>query len=344
MSGTATCCIVYTTDTTYLFPTLVSAMQARHHSSPHLADVAIFCVDLDPVTNAVFAPICARQGIDLIALDKRLIEGRSAMLARLFLTRFVPARYTDYLYLDGDIHILDSLDPLLETEVPEGHFLAVNDPLTFLLEDQGTLSSRLRRHLHRLGFTEGECLRYFNSGVLRIRAEGWAQIGLEAWRHVQDLGRSSRFPDQDALNLAGRFSRLPLSLTWNYPVFLRHSRVESKIHPHIKHFMSSPKPWNGAFPPWTSADCQPYQEAVETYPALIPFLPRPLSARTRAVYRLQQHGKRLLETVTWGLSKRRQRILHYEAACSSLVQAGPPALAHDVSPGLQPQSFYEGGA
>lgn len=44
----ATCCIVYTTDPTYLFPTLVSAMQARLFSSRQKADVAVFCLHLDP--------------------------------------------------------------------------------------------------------------------------------------------------------------------------------------------------------------------------------------------------------------------------------------------------------
>lgn len=36
------CCIVYTTDREYLFPTLVSAIQARHHASPEKADVVVF--------------------------------------------------------------------------------------------------------------------------------------------------------------------------------------------------------------------------------------------------------------------------------------------------------------
>ncbi len=143
----ATCCIVYTTDPTYLFPTLVSAMQAHLFSSRQKADVAVFCLHLDPATNAVFAPICAREGIHLIPLESDVVEGQSAMIARLFLTRFVPAHYTDYLYLDGDIHILDSLDPLLEFEVPDGCFLAANDPMTFLLADNSFLSRKLRGHL-----------------------------------------------------------------------------------------------------------------------------------------------------------------------------------------------------
>ena len=311
-----TCCILYTTDPTYLFPTLVSAMQARRHSSRHTADVLIFCLDLDEVTSAAFAPVCAAEGVRLVPLSRELIEGQSAMLARLFLTRFVPSHYKDYLYLDGDIHILGSLDPLLQMPVPDGHFLAVNDPMTFQLADNTALSNDLRMHLKTLGLSMADSLNYFNSGVLRICAAGWQDIGSEAWGHYQRLGTGSRFPDQDALNLAGRERKLPLSLTWNYPAFLRHSRVEPEIRPRIKHFMSSPKPWNGPFPPWSKADCEPYHKAIRRYPTLSPFRPNPLSYRDRLGYHLQQNGKRLVESVSWGLSKRRDRILNYQASCS----------------------------
>jgi lipopolysaccharide biosynthesis glycosyltransferase len=329
----ATCCILYTTDPTYLFPTFVSALQARRHASPQKADVIIFCLDLDPETLAIFGPICTIEGIGLIALDGALIEGQSAMLARLFLNRFVPPRYSDYIYLDGDVHILNSLDPLISVEVPPGSFLAANDPMTFLLDDNTPLSKDMRAHLHSIGLTPAEALQYFNSGVLRIRADSWAEIGRNAWQYFEQLGHGSRFPDQDALNLAGRGHRLPLSLAWNYPVFLRHSRVEVDIRPHIKHFMSSPKPWNGSFPPWTQKECKPYDHAVKSYPGLGPFRPRSLSSSDHVYHRLHQNGKRLIETVTWGLSKRRQRILRYEDACVSVSQTYVPEPAFDTSQG-----------
>ena len=111
-----------------------------------------------------------------------------------------------------------------------------------------------------------------------------------------------------------------MSLAWNYPAFLRNSRVESSIRPRIKHFMSSPKPWHGSFPPWSQEDCQPYLNALRKDAALALFH-RDISFQARVIYHLQQRGKRYLETVTWGFSKRRNRVLDYEAGFCSDSQS-----------------------
>lgn len=312
------CCIVFTTDSQYLFPTLVSATQARRHASPAKADVIIFCVDMPAATRAVFAPICQREGIGLRSVPGAVIEGQTAMLARLFLNRFVPAGYTQYLYLDGDVQIAGSLDPLIDAEVPPGHFMAANDPITFLLADRGRFSRELALHMRSIGLTGDQALGYFNSGVLRIAREGWDEVGREAWHFFQHSGTSRRFPDQDALNVVGVERRLPLPLAWNYPVFLGNARVAGQIQPRITHFMSSPKPWHGAFAPWTREACQPYLDALATYPALRPFH-RPMPRHKRWIYTLQQQVKRCQETLTWGFSRRRGRVLRYEARCASTL-------------------------
>ena len=321
ISRSPACCIVFTTDSQYLFPTLVSAIQARRHASPHKAEVIIFCVDLDEEARTVFAPICARENVGLLSIPGSVIEGQTAMLARLFLNRFVPAQYTQYLYLDGDVQIHSSLDPLIDSEVPPGHFMAANDPITFLLADQGRFSRELAAHMRSLNLTERQSLRYFNSGVLRIAREGWDEIGTRAWQFFQESGTNRRFPDQDALNVVGCDRRLPMPLAWNYPVFLGNARVAKEIQPRITHFMSSPKPWHGTFSPWTRSACQPYRDALKTYPLLRLFY-RPMSFRKRCVYTLQQQAKRCLETVTWGFSPRRGRVLDYEAGCMLLERQG----------------------
>jgi lipopolysaccharide biosynthesis glycosyltransferase len=309
------CCICYTTDPMYLFPTFVSAIQARTFSSLEKADVIIFCADLDNETEKVFGPLCARENIGLVSITRDIIEGQTAMLARLFLNRLVPDQYTHYLYLDGDVHIKASLDPLIDAEVPSGHFLAANDPITFLLADNRPQSRNLSEHLSSIGLTRGEALSYFNSGVLRINREGWDEIGFSAFEFSERNGSPSRFPDQDALNVVATKSRLPMSLAWNFPIFMRNSRVEANINPRILHFMSSPKPWNGSFPPWTDAACLPYTSALRTYPTLAPYS-LAIPFRKHAVYHLQQRAKKISEHITWGFSERRDRILQYEADCA----------------------------
>jgi lipopolysaccharide biosynthesis glycosyltransferase len=309
------CCVAYTTDSTYLFPTLVSAMQARRNSSREAADVIIFCVQLDGETERIFAPICAQENIGLISISSEMVEGQTAMLARLFLNRFVPPQYSQYLYLDGDVQILDSLDPLIYANVLEGHFLAANDPMTFQLADSSPQSLALYRHLELLGLSLEQALRYFNSGVLRIDRRGWDKIGMAAWQYHQRNSGLLRFQDQDALNIVAVDKHMPMSLAWNFPVFLRNSRVEFKINPRIMHFMSSPKPWHGSFPPWTRTSCRPYTDAIKTYRALAPFNSKMALAK-RTIYHVQQNGKKLSEMLTWGLSERRSRILNYEASCT----------------------------
>ena len=308
------CCIAYTTDSTYLFPTFVSAMQARRHSSIHKADVVIFCFDITHEAHEAFGPACALENIRLIPVSSEVVGGQSAMLARLFLNDFAPAEYSQYLYLDGDTQVHGSLDPLIDAEVPAGHFMAVNDPMTFLLADGGPLSKNLGAHLASIGLTRGQALSYFNSGVLRINRDGWESVGMDSWLHFQESGKP-RFPDQDSLNVAAGNRRIPMSLTWNFPIFMKNSRVEASIKPRVTHFMSSPKPWHGTFAPWSAAASAPYADALATYPALGGFDTR-MALHTRVFYHLQQRRKQIMETITWGFSARRSRILSYEEECA----------------------------
>ena len=127
------CCVVYTTDRKYLFPTLVSAMQARQHASIDQADVMIMGFGLEDEARGIFLPVCQSENIILSEMDSSLIEHQDAMLARFFLHRLIPPQYRQCLYLDGDVQVLGSLDPLLNADVPDGHFLAANDPMTFQL-------------------------------------------------------------------------------------------------------------------------------------------------------------------------------------------------------------------
>jgi lipopolysaccharide biosynthesis glycosyltransferase len=316
----ASCCIVFTTDAKYLFPTLVAAIGARKHSPAEKADVCIYCFDAHEAAKRAFAPVCERESIELTFLNSSIIEGANPMMARLFLTRFVPSRCTDVLYLDGDILVTGSLAPLIDAQVPPDHFLAANDPFTFLLDDDTRQSRDLQSYLQHAGFTLDQARSYFNSGVLRMNKNGWEQIGSDAWNYFSRNPSKSRFPDQDAINFTGMDKRLPLSFCWNYPAFFRNARVEDRIAPKIHHFMSMPKPWHGQFAPWKARFGNIYASSLERYPQILPFaisMPR----HQRWKYTLQQRAKQISETMTWGLSRRRDRILAYERACIPLSKS-----------------------
>jgi len=314
----ASCCICYTTDSGYLLPTLVSAVQARRHSARAKADIAIFCLDAPEGVNALFTNICDGEGISLISISRDDIDGANAMLARLFLGRLLPRHYEHFLYIDGDTQIAGSLDPLLDYPVPRGQFLAASDPMVFATAWPDRHGREIAAYFQSLGISPQHQHLYFNTGVLRVNRDGWDEIGMEAWRLFRTYRERSRFPDQDALNLAGMARRIPMSLAWNFPIFMLNAGVRERIVPRISHFMGSPKPWHGSFLPWDASAHQPYVDIVTKYPELAPHLPVMAPAR-KVRYVFQQHFKRGQETFAWAWNKRRDRILAYEESVNGLA-------------------------
>jgi len=315
------CCICYTTDPGYLFPTFVSAMQARLHAPAGIADVMIFSIGDSAQLENAFMRACNAEGIRFLSVSPDHLEGAGAMLARLFLDRIVPPDYAQLLYIDGDTQITGGLAPLLRTEVPPGQFCAASDPMTFSLRGKGRHDRDLANYFASLGLAPERQHNYFNSGVIRINRTGWDEIGRDSWALFQKLRGCSRYPDQDALNLVAMDRRIPMSLAWNFPIFLRNAKLEHAIAPRIIHYMGSPKPWHGQFPPWGPAEYETYLVAARRYPALTPFITR-MPLRRKLKYLLQQRYKQMLERAAWGNGRRHSEILHYERC----IRHGPAHL------------------
>ena len=300
------CCICFTTDAGFLLPTLVSAIQARANSSRALADVLIFCFGSDVETYRKFASICAAERIQLVAVDPDQIEHAEIVYARLFLHRFVPAEYSELLFMDGDLQIRGDLDPLIEQVLPPGHFCAAADPMYFN-PPSGPGPRATVEHI-------SSKLTYFNAGVLRINRIGWAEVSEQAFTY-STLTRPELCPfkDQDGLNFIAKSRHIPISMKWNFPIFMRNCCVERNVKPRIYHFMSHPKPWQGNFPPWNRSFTLPYLAVAKKYPWLTSHNARPaLGFQIR--YAFQQRYKQMAETVTWGMGSKRKWILDYEAA------------------------------
>jgi len=278
----------------------------------------VYCVEKPSKQVDDFAVVCASEGIDFACIDPEVTDHSHVAFTRLFLDRFVPSQYSQFLYIDGDTQIMGSLDPLITADVPANRFLATTDPIAFEYNREDRAPERMREYLKRIGIASIKD--YFNSGVLRINRNGWSEISARAYAFcLTTKKRELHFWDQDGLNVVAAQSgvRLPMSLKYNFPVFLRNCRVEEQLKPVIYHFMSNPKPWNGSFPPWNQAATMPYRELCQKYPAMRPYQP-PFSTLKKAKYFVQQRVKQLNETVTWGLSGRRGEVLSYEDMCRNL--------------------------
>ncbi len=306
--------ICLTTDLGYLFPTFACAVWLREQVAAAQADVTIIGIGLATAALAAIGPACEALGIALLPIPSSRIGDAPAMLARLFLADILPPHITRFLYLDGDVHCPGPLAALLAHRPSPTHFLAARDPLAFVLPGRDRFAARTAAYMAAIGLSRAEGEQYFNSGVILADREGWAPIGREAWRLLSTRAAATRFIDQDVLNLAGRGHHQPLSLAWNFPVFMRNARLEAVVRPHIVHFMSNPKPWHGAFPPWTAAEHAAYTAVLRRFPAIAPYRLAAMTLPQRLRNHGQQRLKRLHETLAWGLSQRRERIVAYEQA------------------------------
>jgi lipopolysaccharide biosynthesis glycosyltransferase len=305
-------CVCFTTDLGYLFPTLLSAVQARKNLDES-ADVIIILFWTGATVAQVFQDVCATQNIIFLIRSPQILQGFTTMYARLFLCELLPVQYAHILYVDGDVQIAGSLNPVIAWR-PVGPevFCAVADPMAVELIHDETRQD-IRGYFESLGVKSSPRRPYFNSGALRIERPGWADVSLAALKLLREKPELCRWQDQSALNFAGKGKFVPMSFQWNFPIFFRNCGVEQSINPRIYHFMSKPKPWQGNFPPWGGRFVKPYLQLVAENPALAPFH-NPLPFNMRLKYFALQNYKKMQELLSWRLSGRRQAILDVNAA------------------------------
>ena len=173
--------------------------------------------------------------------------------------------------------------------VPKGSFLACRDPTVLFSQLSARWKERIEAEHDHIGYALPHD-DYFNSGVLVIERESWPALSLACQEMVRDKGASLRHPDQDILNLAiGDRCKL-ISNRWNFPGFLIGAQTEKTISPCIYHFMSNPRPWNVAVPPWGEVWARPYADLLKAHPEL-GFLAPTKKAHAAVRYWLQQQYK-----------------------------------------------------
>ena len=305
-------CCCYVIDAGYLFPTLMSAIQARSAIAVSAADVTILCIGQGRREIDLFEPICREHGIELVSVPPSAIDHMPIMFGRFYLARLLDAHYEAVVYMDGDTQVSGSLQPLFDVQLEPNRFLAVRDPMSIMIDGQSRLWRERRAYFRRIGIGEVGLSRYCNSGVIRFNRCDWEAMSRAALRTSARHDHGLRFPDQDALNLTFGSDYLTMSYRWNFPSFFLSCGLQELITPKIYHFMSNPRPWNGPFRPWGRACYDPYLALAKDYPQLQPFL-KPIGRFKAMKYSLQQRLKLNFESPAWRAPRIRERIMRFEA-------------------------------
>jgi lipopolysaccharide biosynthesis glycosyltransferase len=210
--------------------------------------------DIGAREEELLAEMVEREGgsISFLRIEDSELEGlptvgftRKATWYRIFLPD-LRAELERIVYLDADLLVLDSLEPLWQTDL-EGQWLGA---VTNVLQ---------HNHAHRpaqLGIEEPHV--YFNAGVLlmnleQMRRDGRTEALLDYAREDPDR---IEWRDQDALNVVLGPRRVRLHPRFNYmnsfawehaaEAFGADALEEARAHPAIRHFEGPDlnKPWH----------------------------------------------------------------------------------------------------
>lgn len=311
--------ICYFASSGYLFETVVSASQARALTGDW---VDVFVVFADDGNSAhefeAFCRICSKIGVTLIMAPLRDIGG-SAKMGRLYIDRFLPVQYTEFLYLDGDTQIIKSLNPLLSFTPPAGQVAAARDPMTFIRSVHRRLGRQIDGWITDGGGDPREAADYINSGMLRVSRDQLIRLR----KNIDDKPpqTAARFVDQDLINHAVQGRLAHVSIGWNFPGFLLNTAIHSDVDVRVIHFMSNPRPWTAPYSPWGEIYFGVYETFVRDNPEIAEFWARDSPTR-RIRYHLQQAFKGMTERRVWNSAKARSLVSAQEAMTFSLEPSG----------------------
>jgi lipopolysaccharide biosynthesis glycosyltransferase len=216
---------------------------------------------------------------------------------RLFLPDLLGA-YRRILYLDSDIRIAGSMNPLFDLDMKGAAFAAVDDMMTF------DPSSIVEGTPHRLSLGMKEEDPYCNAGVMLIDCEQWrrrrmTQVAIDC---MVRIGRLAVLNDQDILNVAFCNAWLPLSPRWNWPSSAFECDVEPVMQPVVFHHIHQ-KAWESDDPKWRERKL--FERALRDTPYRDFMAGRAYHDLKRAV---EWHVKRGLQNATFFLPSSRKRI------------------------------------
>jgi len=253
--------VVLVSDRKFLAPTIGTALAARTHISNQSVAIFILVTNSTEDELADVGRVVADKSIFLKSVPigeiAKIKQGEFnkthvpvATMARLWIADYLDPQYDKFLYLDGDVDITSSLDPLFRLDVPKNGFLAAPDLPMLIARDYGASARLTRDYLSGLGITNHDD--YFNAGVLLVDRAGWKEISSEAWAYFKCHSDRCLYHDQSALNAVAKHRRGPLSLLWNYQSDFMAVADPRKwgLEPAIWHFTGFPKAWHAPVFPW----------------------------------------------------------------------------------------------
>ena len=188
-------------------------------------------------------------GVDLTALP---VRGRAIakMYERLLIPEALAGEVARFIYLDGDLLILDRIEALWEVDLDGAIIAAVQDLAVPLVSSPMGL-----RRYRELGFSRQDP--YFNAGVYVVDVEAWRKHRISAGTldYLERYERSINLMDQDALNAVIQNRWKPLDYRWNLtaglvarahhqPKQIDVAQLERAVaNPAIVHFSGYLKPW-----------------------------------------------------------------------------------------------------
>lgn len=270
--------VLIITDAGFLVPSLALVRQLLANPAyTATADVMLVTIDLPLPLATAATVICsdaAYSHLPLSSADLSLPEAGNSFLghvpvaamARLAIIPFIPARYTNIVYLDGDVRLASDISSLLALRLAPGEVAAGAENFILIEDDDGGRPEWLSRYLN--GLELAHAADYFNSGVLAFRRDTWAEVGPAALTYFVQHRERCPHHDQSALNavLKGGWSRL--APAYNFHTYFLQAGVDHPQDQHILHFASSPKPWQSPDSLWDPRLAEPYREVVRAQPDL----------------------------------------------------------------------------
>jgi len=258
---------IFVTDSGFLVPSLLAAVQLKTYRIESIADIIIFLVDVDSETVKRLKVDFESPTFYFRELDKNEFlppEGAYfrqnhvpvTTLARLALAPHLDLHYEDIVYIDGDVQIYNDPTGLFEVSVPYGKILAAPGS-AWLNEIEG------RAQLDEIQQLSLDPINYFNAGILAFSRETWAVKGPEALKFFLSNPSLCETHDQTALNAVFSGDVISLSPLYNFHNLYTEAYVHWGQLPIIIHFTGPRKPWNWMGAPWFGAFRSKYLEFID---------------------------------------------------------------------------------